>query len=154
MATHSVLFVCWGNICRSPTAEAVFRKIISDKGVDADWTVDSAATSDWNVGQAPDQRSISTLQNHGLNSRHKARMVAVSDFREFEYILYMDDDNAADLAKMKPGSSRAIVRSLGSYGDQGIIADPYYGGQEGFDRVLEQCWRACEAFLQSVTEAK
>ena len=154
MATHSVLFVCYGNICRSPTAEAVFRKVIADKDVEANWTVDSAATSDWNVGQAPDPRSLSTLRKHGLDSHHLARMVAMSDFRQFEYILYMDSNNGTVLDKMKPRSCRALIKPLGSYGGQGTIEDPYEGTDEDFERVFDQCSRACEAFLQSVTECK
>uniref|UniRef100_A0A2I3HT44 Low molecular weight phosphotyrosine protein phosphatase n=1 Tax=Nomascus leucogenys TaxID=61853 RepID=A0A2I3HT44_NOMLE len=86
-ATKSVLFVCLGNICRSPIAEAVFRKLVTDKNISENWVIDSGAVSDWNVGRSPDPRAVSCLRNHGIHTAHKARQITKEDFATFDYIL-------------------------------------------------------------------
>ncbi|XP_048193833.1 low molecular weight phosphotyrosine protein phosphatase-like [Perognathus longimembris pacificus] len=94
---NSVLFVCLGNICRSPTAEAVFRKLGADQNVSDNWAIDSGAVSDWNVGHAPDPRAMSCLRNHDISTAHKARQVTKEDLATFDYMLCMDESNLRDL---------------------------------------------------------
>lgn len=148
---HSVLFVCWGNICRSPIAEAVFRHLIKEKGCSERWTVDSAGTGHWNLGEQPDERGQRVLREHGLSLQHTAKLVREEDFRNFEFILYMDESNMRDLKHFTPADSTASVRPLGDYGLGGaVIEDPYYGGVREFETVFEQCRKACAAFLDSV----
>ncbi|XP_038127073.1 low molecular weight phosphotyrosine protein phosphatase isoform X2 [Cyprinodon tularosa] len=148
----SVLFVCLGNICRSPIAEAVFRKMATDTGVVDQWVIDSGATSDWNTGSLPDNRGLACLRKYGIETSHKARQVTKDDFMSFEYILCMDESNLSDL-KRKANSvknCRAKIELLGSYDPQNqlIIKDPYYGSDEDFEKVYEQCLRCCKAFLE------
>ncbi|XP_015227213.1 PREDICTED: low molecular weight phosphotyrosine protein phosphatase isoform X2 [Cyprinodon variegatus] len=148
----SVLFVCLGNICRSPIAEAVFRKMATDTGVVDQWVIDSGATSDWNTGSLPDTRGLACLRKYGIETSHKARQVTKDDFMSFEYILCMDESNLSDL-KRKANSvknCRAKIELLGSYDPQNqlIIKDPYYGSDEDFEKVYEQCLRCCKAFLE------
>ncbi|XP_076027788.1 low molecular weight phosphotyrosine protein phosphatase isoform X1 [Genypterus blacodes] len=151
--TKSVLFVCLGNICRSPIAEAVFRKMATDAGVVDQWVIDSAATSDWNTGSTPDARGLACLRKHGIETDHRARQVTKDDFMSFEYILCMDESNLSDLnRKAKPVKNlRAKIELLGSYDPekQLIINDPYYGRDEDFEKVHQQCARCCRAFLES-----
>ncbi|XP_071773848.1 low molecular weight phosphotyrosine protein phosphatase isoform X1 [Centroberyx gerrardi] len=149
----SVLFVCLGNICRSPIAEAVFRKMATDSGVVDKWVIDSGATSDWNTGSSPDARGLACLRKHGIETSHRARQVTKNDFMSFEYILCMDESNLSDL-KRKANSVkeyRAKIELLGAYDPQKqlIIKDPYYGSDEDFEKVYEQCVRCCKAFLES-----
>ncbi|KAM4632784.1 low molecular weight phosphotyrosine protein phosphatase isoform 1-T1 [Polymixia lowei] len=149
----SVLFVCLGNICRSPIAEAVFRKMATDAGVVDKWVIDSGATSDWNTGSSPDSRGLACLRKHGIETSHRARQVTKEDFINFQYILGMDDSNMSDL-KRKANSvkdCRAKIELLGSYDPQKqlIIKDPYYGSDEDFEKVFEQCMRCCKVFLES-----
>ncbi|XP_047243030.1 low molecular weight phosphotyrosine protein phosphatase isoform X2 [Girardinichthys multiradiatus] len=150
--TKSVLFVCLGNICRSPIAEAVFRKMATDAGVVDKWVIDSGATSDWNTGSSPDSRGLACLKKHGIKTSHRARQVTKDDFISFEYILCMDESNLSDL-KRKANSVKnctAKIELLGSYDPQNqlIIKDPYYGSDEDFEKVYEQCLRCCKAFLE------
>ncbi|XP_018550084.1 low molecular weight phosphotyrosine protein phosphatase isoform X2 [Lates calcarifer] len=152
-STKSVLFICLGNICRSPIAEAVFRKMASDAGVVDKWVIDSAATSDWNIGSSPDARGLACLRKHGIETTHRAQQVTKEDFMSFEYILCMDESNLSDL-KRKANSVknyRAKIELLGSYDPQKqlIIKDPYYGSDEDFEKVYEQCVRCCKAFLEA-----
>ncbi|GAA6234322.1 low molecular weight phosphotyrosine protein phosphatase isoform X2 [Lates japonicus] len=152
-STKSVLFICLGNICRSPIAEAVFRKMATDAGVVDKWVIDSAATSDWNIGSSPDARGLACLRKHGIETTHRARQVTKEDFMSFEYILCMDESNLSDL-KRKANSVknyRAKIELLGSYDPQKqlIIKDPYYGSDEDFEKVYEQCVRCCKAFLEA-----
>ncbi|KAM9356136.1 low molecular weight phosphotyrosine protein phosphatase isoform 2-T2 [Pholidichthys leucotaenia] len=150
--SKSVLFVCLGNICRSPIAEAVFRKMATDVGAVDKWVIDSAATSDWNIGSLPDRRGLACLRNHDIETSHRARQVTKDDFMSFEYILCMDETNLSDLKSKakKVKDCRAKIELLGSYDPQNqrIIKDPYYGRDEDFETVYEQCVRCCKAFLE------
>ncbi|XP_041814841.1 low molecular weight phosphotyrosine protein phosphatase isoform X2 [Chelmon rostratus] len=150
--TKSVLFVCLGNICRSPIAEAVFRKMATDAGVVDKWVIDSGATSDWNIGSTPDARGLACLRKHGIETNHRARQVTKEDFMSFEYILCMDESNLSELnrrAKLVK-TYTAKIELLGSYDPQKqhIIKDPYYGSDADFEKVYEQCERCCKAFLE------
>ncbi|CAN9507436.1 unnamed protein product [Ophioblennius macclurei] len=151
--SKSVLFVCLGNICRSPIAEAVFRKMATDAGVVDKWVIDSGATSDWNTGSSPDARGVACLRSHGIETSHRARQVTNDDFVSFQYILCMDQNNLNELnrkAKLAK-NSQAKVELLGSYDPQKqlIIKDPYYGSDEDFEKVYVQCVRCCQAFLDA-----
>ncbi|XP_061602539.1 low molecular weight phosphotyrosine protein phosphatase isoform X2 [Cololabis saira] len=147
----SVLFVCLGNICRSPIAEAVFKKMATDADVVNKWVIDSGATSDWNIGSSPDARGLACLRKHGIETSHRARQVTKDDFMSFEYILCMDENNLSDLKKKANSVKdyRAKIELLGSYDPQKqlIIKDPYYGSDSDFENVYEQCVRCCKAFL-------
>ncbi|XP_077599852.1 low molecular weight phosphotyrosine protein phosphatase [Stigmatopora nigra] len=151
--SKSVLFVCLGNICRSPIAEAVFRKIATDAGVVDKWRIDSAATSTYEIGSPPDHRGLDCMKKHGVPMSHVARQVTSDDFMKFDFILCMDQSNLKDLNDK--GNSvknhKAKVELLGKYDPQKklIIRDPYYGSDEDFETVFEQCQRCCKAFLES-----
>ncbi|XP_044026260.1 low molecular weight phosphotyrosine protein phosphatase isoform X2 [Siniperca chuatsi] len=151
-STKSVLFVCLGNICRSPIAEAVFRKMATDAGVVDKWVIDSGATSDWNIGSSPDARGLACLRKHGIETSHRARQVTKDDFMSFEYILCMDESNLSELNRKANlvKNSQAKIELLGSFDPQKqrIIKDPYYGSDEDFEKVYEQCVRCCKAFLE------
>ncbi|XP_058266185.1 low molecular weight phosphotyrosine protein phosphatase isoform X1 [Hemibagrus wyckioides] len=149
----SVLFVCLGNICRSPIAEAVFRKMATDSGVVDKWVIDSGATSDWNIGSEPDDRSLACLKKHGIDTDHRARQVTKEDFATFEYILCMDESNLRDLNRKANGvkNCKAKIELLGSYDPEKklVIQDPYYGSEKDFETVYEQCVRCCRVFLEN-----
>ncbi|XP_029451638.1 low molecular weight phosphotyrosine protein phosphatase isoform X1 [Rhinatrema bivittatum] len=151
-APKSVLFVCLGNICRSPIAEAVFRKLVTDENAENQWMIDSGAVSDWNVGSFPDARAISCLRKHGIETSHRARQVTKDDFLSFDYVLCMDESNLRDLKrKASPiKNCKAKIELLGSYDPQKrlIIEDPYYGNDEDFETVYQQCVRCCKSFLE------
>ncbi|XP_077978414.1 low molecular weight phosphotyrosine protein phosphatase-like isoform X1 [Glandiceps talaboti] len=148
----SVLFVCLGNICRSPMAEAVFRNMVREREEQKSWMIDSAATSTYEIGDPPDPRTITCLKKNGLSSQHIARQLTREDFSNFQYIFGMDDSNIRNINAVKPKDSTAKVMLLGSYDPKGhkIIQDPYYGGAAGFDIVYEQVTRCSENFLKEV----
>ncbi|XP_053680638.1 low molecular weight phosphotyrosine protein phosphatase 1-like [Anopheles nili] len=147
------LFICLGNICRSPIAEAVFNKTISTAGVAEQWEVDSAAIGSWHVGRSPDHRALATMKNHDLPYSNKARQIKKDDFEHYDYIFGMDEENIDDLKQRAPKASvgKAKILLLGDFDPEqpgAIIRDPYYDkGSEGFEQCYVKCVRCCSSFL-------
>lgn len=140
MAKVRVLFVCLGNICRSPTAHGVFQKFVDQAGLSADITVDSAGTSNWHIDEAPDRRSSEAALAAGYDlSSLRGRQVARKDFEKFDYILAMDESNLADLEELCPSSFSGhlgLFLEFARNKNYQEVPDPYHGGEEGFGLVL------------------
>ncbi|RKP26976.1 phosphotyrosine protein phosphatase I superfamily [Syncephalis pseudoplumigaleata] len=141
-----------GNICRSPMAEAVLAHTIKERGLADRFTVDSAGTSGWHIGELPDARSVACCRRHNVPVDHKARQVTVDDFHRFDYIFCMDESNLHNLMRMKPANAHAVVKLFGDYDPKGerIIEDPYYGGDDSFEHNFQQVTRCSIAFLESL----
>ncbi|NGX16714.1 low molecular weight protein-tyrosine-phosphatase [Wenzhouxiangella sp. XN24] len=150
----SVLFVCLGNICRSPTAEAVFRKLAADAGLAERIHIDSAGTIGFHHGAPPDGRAAAAALARGFDlGSLRARRVVAEDFARFDLILAMDEDNLADLERIRPDDARARLALLLEYGgDSGTkgVPDPYYGGKNGFEQVLDLVTAACAGLVEDV----
>lgn len=161
MVTQSrmgVLFVCLGNICRSPTAHGVFETLVAAQGHDGWLTVDSCGTGDWHVGEQPDQRAMTEAGKRGVALSHlRARQVRENDFFEFDYILAMDRANLRHLESIKPSSFQGHLGLFLDYAPEPGIAevpDPYYGGEEGFTQVLDLIEDASQGLLQALIDAR
>lgn len=154
IARLGVLFVCLGNICRSPTAEGVFRQVATRHGLISRLEIDSAGTGAWHIGSPPDRRSQAAALRRGIDlSRRRARQVADQDFVRFDYILAMDRANLAALSAMAPTRSAARVSLFLPFArDLGVdeVPDPYDGGPDGFEHVLELIAPAAEGLIQHV----
>lgn len=150
-----ILFVCLGNICRSPTAEGVMRKLVRDAGLEERIEVDSAGTGSWHVGEPPDARATRVARRRGITLEGAARQVWPRDFEEFDLILAMDSSNLRNLQRLASDeTARAKVRLLREFdpaaeGDLDV-PDPYYGGADGFDRVLDLVHAACRSLLEQL----
>ncbi len=148
-----VLFVCMGNICRSPTAHGVFQAIVDEEGLGDAILVDSAGTHSYHVGSPPDSRSQATAQARGLDlSGLRARRFVSSDFIEFDYLLGMDQGNIADMHAIRPDDARARLQFMLEYSDryqQKEVPDPYYS-DEGFDLVFDMVDDASRGLLRHI----
>jgi protein-tyrosine phosphatase len=148
-----VSFVCLGNICRSPTAEAVMRHLVKEAGLAERVRVDSAGTGDWHVGEARDARSAAVGRRRGIPLAGHARQWQRADFARFDYVLAMDRKNQRDLLELAPDDeARAKIHLLRAFDpasgrDDDDVPDPYYGGPDGFDRVFDICEAACRGLL-------
>lgn len=143
-----VLFVCLGNICRSPAAEGVMRARARARGVSV--TVDSAGTGGWHVGDLPDERMRSAAHKRGYDlSTQRARQVSQDDFACFDYILAMDASNLSDLRNVAPADHSAVLRKLLGGAD---VPDPYYGGSDGFEHVLDLIEGAVDDLLDEMSK--
>ncbi len=146
-----VLFVCTGNICRSPTAEAVARKMAADRGVEDQFTFDSAGLESFHVGEAPDRRARARALLKGYDlSALRARRVAPSDFNDFDLIVAMDRGHLHALDRLCPAACRDKLKLFMSYSDEFAdldVPDPYYGREKDFDRVLDMCEEAVPGLL-------
>jgi protein-tyrosine phosphatase len=151
-----ILFVCLGNICRSPTAEGVLRHLVAERGLEDEIEIDSAGTGGWHVGAAPDERATAAALERGIELAGAARKVAFSDFEEFDLLLAMDEDNARDLRNLAPDHAEGKVRLLREFDPTAVagadldVPDPYYGGPEGFEEVLDMVDRACRGLLAEI----
>jgi protein-tyrosine phosphatase len=143
-----ILFVCLGNICRSPTAEGVMRHLLRERGMEDEVEVESAGTGSWHVGSPPDERSTEAARRRGIALEGAARQVRPEDFDDFDLIVAMDHSNLGDLLDLAPDDeARGRVRLLL---DDADVPDPYYGGPGGFDEVLDLVQEACERLLDEV----
>lgn len=150
---RKILFVCLGNICRSPSAEAIFRHLVQERDDRNEWEIDSAGILDLHEGLRSDKRGLQVLKKHGIVNNHRARQVHEDDFRRFDVILAFDDSNVRDLNKtFKPtdGTARAEVKLFGTYDPKGelIIHDPYYGDISDFEVMFDHVYRCCVEFLR------
>ncbi|XP_037656150.1 low molecular weight phosphotyrosine protein phosphatase-like [Choloepus didactylus] len=147
-----VLFVCLGNICRSPIAEAVFRKLVTDQNISDNWRIDSTETSTEEIGNPPDYRGQNCMKKHEIPMNQVASQVTKEDFATFDYLLCMDENNLRDLNRKgsEVKNCKARTELLESYDPQKqlIIEDPYYGNDSCFETVDQQCFRCCKAFLE------
>jgi protein-tyrosine phosphatase len=155
-----ILFVCMGNICRSPTAEAVMRGLLRAEGLDQAVAIDSAGTGGWHAGAPPDARAVSAARSRDVLVEGSARQVTAEDFDDFDVLLAMDRDNERELLARAPDDeARAKVRLLREFDPAAVAAgdldvpDPYYGGPNGFDHVLDLVEAACRGLLDEVRAA-
>ena len=157
MSKISVLFVCLGNICRSPTAHAVFQAMVDSQGLNEKISVDSAGTGDWHLGKAPDRRA----QKHAMTrdydmSALRARLVIQEDFHQYDYILAMDHSNFSNLEAMQPPKTSCKLSLFLEYcqnptfADYQEVPDPYYGGDSGFELVLGLVEDASAGLLEHI----
>ena len=152
-----LLFVCLGNICRSPTAEGVMRRMVDDAGLEDAIAIDSAGTGGWHVGAVPDPRSTDAARRRGVVLEGAARRVEPADFRRFDLLLAMDRENLSTLHALAPDEdARRRVRLLREFDPASAgapdldVPDPYYGGPRGFDDVLDLVERACAGLLDDL----
>lgn len=150
-----VLFVCLGNICRSPLAEAIFNHKIKTLGLEKKFLCDSAGTSDFHIGELPDERTIKCAFRNGLPIRHRGRQINRTDFREFDYIIAMDDHNLRNLNNLKvrynfTDKQIHLMRNFVPEWEGLPVPDPYYGNEEGFDEVYRILNEAIESFLEKI----
>ena len=157
MKKISVLFVCLGNICRSPAAEAIFIDLIKKKGLTDHFIVDSAGTGSWHIGKKADARMRISAERRGLNILSIARQINTKDFENFNYILAMDNSNFVNINDLKNRSSSSDFASIKNIQDFRSVfkylevPDPYYGRDKGFDHVLDILEDSVSGFLESIS---
>jgi protein-tyrosine phosphatase len=149
-----ILFVCMGNICRSPTAEGVFRHMLRERAPDLNVLIDSAGTHDYHVGAAPDRRAQAAALRRGIDiSNLRARQVASDDFERFDLILAMDEDNVRDLKRRADRAYHERIRLFMEFAPNATrltVPDPYYGGEQGFEDVLDLLEEASIGLIEEV----
>ncbi|MBD2859076.1 low molecular weight phosphotyrosine protein phosphatase [Spongiibacter sp. KMU-158] len=154
----SVLFVCLGNICRSPTAHGVFEQMLLEQGLAEQVEVDSAGTGDWHIGRPPDARMQAAAKQRGYDLSHlRARQVSAQDFHNFDYVLAMDKSNFSDLQAMQPHNSRGKLSLFLDFAPQQHlreVPDPYYGGEAGFYEVIDLVEAAAQGLLNDIRQTR
>lgn len=155
--SYRILFVCMGNICRSPAAENVMRRVLQEEGLEKRVQCDSAGTIDFHTGKAPDPRMREAARVHGYEFEGAARQVTAADLEAFDLVLAMDRDNLRDLRALQgEGGERGNLRLFGRYCDDGAfpeeVPDPYYGGESGFHEVIAMVESGCRGLVKALRE--
>jgi protein-tyrosine phosphatase len=153
-----VLFVCMGNICRSPTAEGVFRRVLGMHASDVKVEIDSAGTHDYHVGSEPDRRAVAAAARRGIDlSSLRARHISDADFERFDLILAMDEENLRELRRRAPKEYHGRIHLIMEFAPSPLarsVPDPYYGGAEGFENVLDLLEEAAQGLLAHVRSVR
>lgn len=152
----SILFVCMGNICRSPAAEGVFQAMVSSAGREGDFDIDSAGTIGYHSGERADGRMRAAASQRGYSLESRARRLEQADFEKFDLIVAMDDDNYRDILDRSPGQGGEVVRMCDycSVRGESEVPDPYYGGPSGFEDVLDILEDACSGLLEQLSTVR
>ena len=154
MAVTRILFVCLGNICRSPLAEGAFRRLVEERGLEHLVEIDSAGTGSWHIGEPPDERARGAASLRGIDiSGLRARKVRREDFEHYDLILAMDQENHMNLTRMAPPEHKGKIRLFLSYAPgqpESEVPDPYYGGRQGFEHVLDLVEAASRGLLAEI----
>lgn len=140
MVKIKVLFVCLGNICRSPLAEGIFRQRIKERGIEDHFVADSSGTAAYHIGEKPDERSLANAEKNGVIYTHRGRQVKRDDFHQFDYVFAMDNANHRDLQHLMPKEPKAKLMMMRDFDQEATgsnVPDPYYGGEDGFQKVFE-----------------
>lgn len=153
--TRRLLFICLGNICRSPAADGVMHKLVKDAGIDNEFEIDSAGMGDWHIGQLPDSRMRACGARHGYKFDHHARQFSRSDFQHFDLLIVMDNSNYRGVSSMAHSDEEhnkivMLADYLRHHPGQTVIPDPYYGGTSDFEFALELIEDACEGLLEDI----
>jgi len=156
MSKVRVLFVCMGNICRSPTAQGVFERLVEEARLEMHIDIDSAGTHAYHIGEPPDQRATQAAAARGINlSAQRARRVDEADFESFDYVVAMDRSNLEDLREICPAHVQervCLLLDFAETGQSGDVPDPYYGGAQGFERVLDMVESGARGLLEDIQQ--
>lgn len=151
MRKVKVLFVCLGNICRSPLAEAIFKTRISEKGFNHLIEADSCGTANYHIGDLPDQRTIASARKNGITINHRGRQLSQQDLAYYDFIVAMDESNYQDILRVEGSHKQthkiSLLRSFESEPDDDEVPDPYYGGEREFQEVFEILDRSIASFI-------
>lgn len=149
-------FVCLGNICRSPTAEGVMLSLVQARGLQAQIQVESAGTAAYHLGERPDRRALQHAKQRGIELPSRAQQFGRGDFERFDYVLAMDTSNLDNLKRLASGIHLKKLHLLLDFHPESMagssVPDPYYGGPEGFEVVLDLCQAACQGLLEHLME--
>lgn len=150
-----ILFVCLGNICRSPAAEGIMRSVVAKHGEEDRWVIDSAGTGDWHVGDLPDSRMRAAGVRHGYRFEHRCRQISRDDFNNFDLIIGMDDQNIRNLSLIAPDSeAKAKIQHIGDWlhsDECTYVPDPYYGTERDFDFAISLLEKACKRIFDQLS---